>query len=93
MANILTVNMWNKTCYDIYITKGFDSLGEQLSKISLTTKKYAIITDSQVGPIYADKVAEILTDVATEVVTYSFKAGEASKNLDTINEIYDFVRK
>lgn len=91
MANTLTVNMGNKPCYDIYITKGFDALTEQLSKISLENKKFAIITDSQVGPIYAEKVADALKDVAIEVVTYSFKAGEASKNLDTINEIYDFL--
>ena len=91
MANTLTVNMGSKPCYDIYITKGFDALCEQLSKISLTNKKYAIITDSQVGPIYTEKVSDALKTVATEVVSYSFKAGESSKNLDTINEIYDFL--
>ena len=87
MANTLTINMGSKPCYDIYITKGFDDLAEQLSKIALTDKKYAIITDSQVGPIYAEKLAAALTAVSTEVVTYSFKAGENSKNLDTIHEI------
>ena len=91
MANTLTINMGSKPCYDIYITKGFDDLAEQLSKIALTDKKYAIITDSQVGPIYAEKLAAALTAVSTEVVTYSFKAGENSKNLDTIHEIYDFL--
>lgn len=91
MANTLTINMGSKPCYDIYITKGFGSLAEQLSKISLTDKKFAIITDSQVGPIYAERVAEALKTVSTEIVTYSFKAGENSKNLDTIHEIYDFL--
>lgn len=91
MANTLTINMGNKPCYDIYITKGFEDLTEQLSKISLTNKKFAIITDSQVGPIYEEKVAEVLKAVSTEIVTYSFKAGENSKNLDTIHEIYDFL--
>ncbi len=91
MANTLTINMGNKPCYDIYITKGFESLSEQLNKLSLTEKKIAIITDSQVGPIYTEKVAEVLTDLSTEIITYSFKAGEMSKNLDTIHEIYDFL--
>ena len=91
MANTITVNMGNKPCYDIYITKGFESLVDELTKIQLTNRKFAIITDSQVGPIYAEQIASVLTAISTEVVTYSFKAGESSKNLDTINEIYDFL--
>ena len=91
MANTLTINMGNKPCYDIYITKGFEDLTEQLSKIMITDKKIAIITDSQVGPIYAEKVTETLKTVSNKIVTYSFKAGENSKNLDTIHEIYDFL--
>lgn len=91
MANRITVNKENKPCYDILITKGFDDLKEELSKVSLEGKKYAIITDSQVGPIYADTVKAQLDNFATEVCIYSFKAGEESKNLDTINEIYDFL--
>lgn len=91
MANTITVNKENKPCYDIYITKGFAELKEQLAKVSLEGKKYALITDSQVGPIYAEAVKEALTECATEVCIYSFKAGEASKNLDTISEIYDFL--
>ena len=91
MANTITVNMGNKPCYDIFITKGFEALAEQLAKISLENKKVAIITDSQVGPIYAEKVMDVLNSNASKIVTYSFKAGESSKNLDTINEIYDFL--
>lgn len=91
MANTLTINMNNKPCYDIYITKGFEELQAQLSKAGLEEKKIAIITDSQVGPIYVDSVTEAIKENATEVVSFSFKAGESSKNLDTINQIYDFL--
>ncbi len=91
MANTITVNKNSKPCYDIYITKGFEELSEQLTKLSLNNRKYAIISDSRVAPIYADKLTEALKDCAGEVVVYSFKAGEESKNLDTINEIYDFL--
>ena len=91
MANTLTINMGNKPCYDIYITKGFESLTEQITKLSLDNKKIAIITDSQVGPIYTEKVVDVLNKIATQIVTYSFKSGELSKNQDTINQIYDFL--
>lgn len=91
MANRITINQNSKPCYDILITKGFDELKEELINVSLNNKKYAIITDSQVGPIYADAVKEVLAFVASEICVYSFKAGESSKNLDTINSIYDFL--
>lgn len=38
MANTLTINMNNKPCYDIYITKGFEELQAQLSKAGLEEK-------------------------------------------------------
>lgn len=91
MSNTITVNMGSKPCYDIYITKGFDELSQQLEKIELKNRKFAIITDSQVGPIYSEAVSSSLKNVSTEIITYRFKAGESSKTLDTINEIYDFL--
>ena len=91
MSNTLTINKNSKPCYDIFITKGFGELKEQLTKISLENKKFAIITDSQVGPIYADALKEAMDGIFTECHVFSFKAGENSKNLDTIHEIYDFL--
>lgn len=91
MANRITINKNSKPCYDILITKGFDELKDELTNLSLNNKKYAIITDSQVGPIYADSVKDTIAEIASEVAVFTFKAGEASKNLDTINEIYDFL--
>ena len=91
MANRITINKNSKPCYDILITKGFEELEAELNRLALTEKKYAIITDSQVGPIYEDTLKEIIEKTATEIFTFSFKAGEESKNLDTINNIYDFL--
>lgn len=91
MSNTITVNKENKPCYDILITSGFGELKEKLTALSMEGKKIAIITDSQVGPIYTDKITEELKDFATEIIEFRFPAGENSKNLDTINHIYDFL--
>ena len=72
MANTITVNMGSKPCYDIYITKGFDELSQQLEKIELKNRKFAIITDSQVGPIYSEAVSSSLKNVSTETIGYNF---------------------
>ncbi len=91
MSNTIKVNKENKPCYDIVITKGFDELSEQLVALSLNEKKYFIISDSQVAPIYADELKKVLEPTARDICLYTFKAGENSKNLDTVHAIYDFL--
>ena len=41
--------------------------------------------------LYAKELKELLTGKCRKVVVYSFPAGEASKTLDTIKEIYRFL--
>lgn len=48
--------------------------------------KIAIITDSNVGPLYASKLQGVLSGYDTEVITV--EAGEKSKSLETLAEVY-----
>lgn len=77
--------------YDILIQKGLiDSAGDYISTVT-EAKKAAIITDSNVGPLYSDRVAASLRDNGFEPAVYTFAAGERSKNLNTVNSIYSFL--
>lgn len=51
----------------------------------------AVITDSNVAPFYLDKVKESLGTAGFDVSTYTFSAGEANKNLDTLSAILEFL--
>lgn len=91
MAEILNVNYMNKPCYNIFFTDSFAELPEQLLTLSVETKRLCIVTDSNVGPIYADEVQKLLKDQCKKVVVYTIPAGEENKNLNEIKELYKFL--
>ena len=73
---VITVNA--SKCYDVVIGSG---LLDQLSTYVLALKKpcrAAIITDSNVQPLYSDTVIRSLSDAGFDVVLFAFPAGEAS---------------
>ncbi|MCJ7856782.1 3-dehydroquinate synthase [Lachnospiraceae bacterium NSJ-143] len=80
----------NDKKYNIYFSSGFDSIKEAVNECGLVGRKLCIITDSNVGSIYAQKVKNALEGCFESIYLYSFKAGEKSKNLDTISDFYSF---
>ena len=50
-----------------------------------------LVTDSNVGPLYAADTQEALLQVGIEVHTFVFKAGEESKSLETLHAGLDFA--
>lgn len=80
-----------KPCYDIVIDQNFDSLITELEAFEIDTRKICIVTDSNVDPIYGDKVLDILKTRSPKVVKYAFPAGEESKNLDVVKNVYTFL--
>ena len=91
MAQRLPILYNKKPCYDIVFSKSFAELAEELKDLEAENKKLCIVTDSNVEKLYAKELKELLTGKCRKVVVYSFPAGEASKTLDTIKEIYRFL--
>lgn len=85
----LTVNVNDK--YDILIEKGLLSKSGELVKTVLNCKKLALISDTNVYPIYGDIVKSQLETEGYEVFTFVFKAGEASKKTSTVVEMVEFM--
>ncbi len=76
------------TPYNIYIERGLiDSCGEYIKKLS-NAKKVTVITDSNVAPHYQWRVRNSLEEQGFEVLTHIFTAGEQSKNLNSIADMY-----
>lgn len=61
-----------------------------LSQIT-SSKRVAIITDTNVAPLYLDKLKKILLSEDFKCESYIIPAGEESKNLDTVSKIYNFL--
>lgn len=85
----LVVNYDEKPCYSIMLTTGFQNLKEMLLPLEIMSRKVCVITDSNVGELYLEEVKSILSDCCKEVISYTFPAGEESKNLDVISKMYE----
>src|SRR5258707_5212037 len=75
--------------YDIVIRRGLlADVGPQLAKLS-KSKKAAIITDSHVGPLYANVLADSLRQAGIEPIIATIPAGEDHKTLADLAPVYD----
>lgn len=86
----ITVNASKQ--YDVLIGEGLlQNIGNLLLNTWNKTCQIAIISDSNVYPVYGDTVTEKLTASGYQVLHYVFPAGEASKNASTYLEILNFL--
>lgn len=77
--------------YDIFIEKGLlSSCGEYIKNVT-DAKKVCVISDTNVFPIYGDKVCQSIEEQGFEVLTYVFEAGEASKTTSTVISMVEFL--
>ena len=88
---ILPVNYDEKFAYNIYIEEDFSKLSEAIQMLELNKVKYCIVSDTNVSSIYKKELESVLSEFSDNVVNINFTAGEASKNLDTVNLIYKFL--
>ena len=75
--------------YDICFNDSFSMLTTELKKLDKSFSKIMILADSNVYPLYAEEVLQLLKSVYNEVFTHQFPAGEGHKTLDTISHCYD----
>ncbi len=88
--NTITVN--TSRSYDVLIGAGpLNELGKLLNKTLNRTCHIAVISDSNVHPIYGKTVTDQLTAAGYQVVNHVFPAGESSKNPDTYLKILNFL--
>ena len=86
----ITVNASKK--YDVLIGEGLlQNLGKLLLNKLKKTCRVAVISDSNVYPLYGNAVTEQLSVTGYDVISYVFPAGEASKNAATYLEILNFL--
>ena len=84
-----TVHVSTGKPYDIFIERGIiGSCGEYAKKLS-SAQKITIVSDTNVAPLYLDPVVSSLKKEGFEINAFIFDAGERSKHLGTIKDIYD----
>ena len=90
MSKRLPVNKDNKFCYDIVYEHDFSHLTEELNQLdfNLQDKKICIITDSNVEKLYLNELSNLLAKSCISVSSFTFEAGEESKNLTKVKNVY-----
>ena len=74
--------------YPIYFEDGFEKLADAIRTEGLENRNFCIVTDTNVAPLYAAEVQKVLSPVASKISVFTFEAGEKSKNLNTIQQLY-----
>ena len=86
----ININL-EKRGYPIYVGEGLIE-DYDLFKKHISNKKVAIITNDKVAPLYLQKVTNILSN-DKDIIPIILPDGEAFKNLETLNLIYDALLK
>ena len=87
MIQTLQVALGDRT-YPIHIGAGLISQVDLILP-HLKRKQVAIVTNTTVAPLYLQKLAKPLRDAGVGVIEIILPDGEAYKNSDTLNLIYD----
>lgn len=96
MRKEITVHYNGEPCYDIMLNDTFEHLAEDILRAigDGKTKKVCIVSDSNVANIYLDKIETLLEPKFRQVISFVFEAGEQSKNMDTVQKLYEqLIRK
>lgn len=73
--------------YDVHVSNGaMDSVGFFVSR-ARQGSRVALITDSNVYPLYGERVRRSLEDASISVSVHVFEAGEQSKSLSTVEKL------
>lgn len=86
--DILYVKRERDFSYPIYFENDFQKLAEALSEEGLSDRKICIVSDTNVAPLYLEAVKHSLGEVSEDIFSFVFEAGEKSKHLLTVQELY-----
>ncbi len=91
MEKTLIVHENGQPIYPIVLTNSFDGLECALKDFSLEDRRVCIVSETKVVSHYGEILSEKLEKMARECYVFTFEAGEQSKNLNTVNKLYEFL--
>ncbi len=91
--SIQTIHVRTDPEYDVVIGPGLlQECGARLKEV-LPLCHMAVVTDSNVAPLYLERVESSLGRAGFQVSAYVFPAGEGSKDFDTLSDILEFLAR
>lgn len=85
----IRVNLGEKS-YDIEIADGLlPHCGSRIKALLPKARKIAVISDSNVAPLYADILLQSIAEAGLEGVLLTIEAGEGSKNMTVLAQVLE----
>jgi len=77
--------------YDIVFSNSFSNLPKKLQTLNIENRRICIVSETRVAAFYLNEVVNIFNTIAKEVTTFVFPEGESSKNLNTVEQLYEHL--
>lgn len=87
--NRLTVKTEGNNPYDICLKESFSSLAQELEAIGCKGRRLCVVSDTTVAELYLEEVMAEAKKCGSEVISFVFPAGEPSKTLATVQQLYE----
>ena len=87
-SKILFVKRNGDFHYPICFESDFSALAKALKEEGLSGRRICLVADDTVASLYLDAVFRAMAPVCQDIFSFTFPAGEASKNLDTVQDLY-----
>ena len=88
----LNINYEGKPCYKICFRPNFDDFISVFnSEVNKHYDYVCVVTDSNVADLYLPVFLNIVNNICNNVSSFCFQAGEESKNLETVNALYQYL--
>ena len=88
---MISIEVKASRAYQVHIGSGLlRELGQRIKSLC-KAQKVAIVSDTNVFPLYGDLATKSLEDVGFQVLSFVFPAGEESKNADTYLRLLNFL--
>lgn len=76
--------------YDIEIARGLlDSIGQKTAALLPKARMAAIVSDTNVAPLYSERLVRSLEAAGLKTVLLTIEAGEQSKNMKVLSEVLE----
>ncbi len=84
----ITIAYEGKPSYEILLEPNFGKLATAAIELGIKGRKIMILSDTTVAKYYIEECMSVFASVSDSVTNFVFPAGEASKNLDTVQQCY-----
>jgi len=91
MEDKLEIKYDGKPCYNIVLEDDFGRLADFLNQTGKKYGRICIVSDTNVASLYIDDVRDALYRCASLITQFVFQAGEPSKNLNVVEDLYEHL--